>query len=227
LCGFIRKNHPSIDPAPLERIYRAVKLWHSDQSAKKIVRQSELEATLDLAIMRLHSVEMAITSRALPEPEAAEHRAPAATGGAGGNAPATTRPDAGGSPAIAAVAGPGGGSKPATTWQAVRDELLAKMQRGDDYTSATSLANELHKKRSTVYKAIQKTPELRTWKAGKGKRTLRTQSLNERVTDRQPGKADDPAVTVAARDELARLIQEQKRDSRIDEGRKRIHSRKA
>jgi hypothetical protein len=184
LCAWIRQHHPNIDPAPLEKTYRAVTLWHADQSAKRISSQNELEATLDLAIMRLQSVERAIAGRMLKTP--AEHRAPAATAD---------------------------GTGPRAKWESVRNRLLAMKAAGRKYRTERRLADALHCSPGTVHNAICKTPELQEWRKAAGKKTLRPQSLNEIVTDRQPSKTDDPAAAAAARElVLARLKSEQTAD---------------
>jgi|WetSurMetagenome_2_1015567.scaffolds.fasta_scaffold24980_3 hypothetical protein len=203
LCGWLRQHHPGIDPAPLEKIYRAVTLWHTDENAKRIASQSELEAMLDLAIMRLQSVERAIEARFVETP--AER----------------------GTAESHLLTKPVEKNAQAATWQAVRDSLLAMKARGKTYTNERRLAGNLHCSPGTVHKAIQKTPELRTWSHGKGKTTVRAQSLTVPVANRQPGRADDPADAAAANETQARLIQEQARDMRAEGGYNKVCGRRA
>jgi hypothetical protein len=115
----------------------------------------------------------------------------------------------------------------AAKWPAVRDDLLAMKAHGKTYTTERCLANALRCSPGTVHKVIQKTPELQKWRRGKGKITIRTKSLSEAVTNRRPGKADDPADAAAANEKQDRLIQEQARDMRAEGGRNRVCGRRA
>src|SRR4051794_30457209 len=44
LCAWLRTQHPSLDPKPLEQICLAVRAWHEDHDADRVPPQAELEA---------------------------------------------------------------------------------------------------------------------------------------------------------------------------------------
>lgn len=107
---------------------------------------------------------------------------------------------------------------PAVRWQAVQDELLKLAQQGAPYTSCAKLAVRLKCAPGTIHKAVKRSAELRAWRAGKTRASLKAQSLNERVTDSERSDDPDPA-DVMPDDEvdriMARVIQEATPEERV------------
>ena len=105
----------------------------------------------------------------------------------------------------------GRGSATATTWQEVRGRLLAELEAGAKPRSMDAWAEHLGCAKSTVQKAISKTPKLRAnLRALQDTRTRtpRAQSLNAVVMETAEADGQNPADAAAERldaDEQERL----------------------
>ena len=105
----------------------------------------------------------------------------------------------------------GRGSANGTTWQEVRGKLLAELEAGTKPRSMDAWAEHLGCSKSTVQKAISKTPKLRANLRAlqdTQPRTPRAQSLNDMVMETAEADGQNPADAAAERidaDEQKRL----------------------
>lgn len=72
-------------------------------------------------------------------------------------------------------------AKPAMTWQEAAERLERLREQGEPWTSQRAMADKLKCSAATVGRAIEQTPELKTWAAPAGK--PRAQSMTAVVTD--------------------------------------------
>ena len=120
---------------------------------------------------------------------------------------------------------PGGGRgalpAPATTegpetgmsWQDARDRMERLRAQGEPWTSYQKLAAQIGCSTATLYKAIQRTPELSTWAGRQPAAAPRAQSISDVVTDHTAQSTEpDPADDVAA--QLRKAVEEAGPDER-------------